>query len=114
MTDSPIALWIATYFEKYTQFFYSRDITLSSKKCCTIRCVNSTEVIYILLKIFIGQRVGGLFALPVDGQDPPAASVIEQLKAVDAAGEGLFSFGVTRFVGAPDMSDVIPGFNAVG
>src|SRR5260370_6947040 len=111
MTDSSIALWIATYFEKYTQFFYSRDITLSSKKCCTIRCVNSTEVIYILLKIFIGQRVGGLFAPPVDGQDPPAASVIEQLKPVDAAGEGLFSFVFTRFVVPPPITADIPGFN---
>src|SRR5712691_5126115 len=66
------------------------------------------------VEVFVGQRVGGLFALPVDGQDPPAATVIQKLKTIDAAGEGLLPFGMTGFVGAPGMSDVVPGFDAVG
>src|SRR5712692_4762007 len=67
-----------------------------------------------LVKIFVRQRASGFFSFPVDGQDPPAASVIEQLKAVDAARKRLLCLSVTGFVGAPDMSDVIPGFDAVG
>src|SRR2546422_1920951 len=66
------------------------------------------------VEVFVGQGVGGVFSFPVDGKDPPAATVIQKLKTIDAAGEGLLPFGVTGFVGATGMSDVIPVFNAVG
>src|SRR5215813_14358861 len=55
-----------------------------------------------------------VLSLPVDGEDPPARAVMEQLKAVDAARERLFSLGVTRFVGAPDVGDAAPLLHAVG
>ena len=45
--------------------------------------------------------------LPVNGHDPPAIAVVEQLDAVDSAHErfGIVVF-VTRLVRAPDMCDV--------
>jgi hypothetical protein len=35
-----------------------------------------------------------LFSLPVYVHDPPARSIVQQLKAVNAASERLFPFGV--------------------
>ena len=45
--------------------------------------------------------------LPVDGHDPPATAVVEQLNAVDSAHErfGIVAF-VARLVRAPNMRDV--------
>ena len=50
--------------------------------------------------------------LPEDAHDPPTATVVEELKAVDAAHEGLPISGiVARLVGAPDVRDSAELFN---
>lgn len=36
------------------------------------------------LQIFFRQRMRGIFRLPINAQDPPAAAVVEELKAIDA------------------------------
>jgi len=55
-----------------------------------------------------------ILILPARRENPPPGAVIDQLEAVDPAGEGLFALSVTRFVGAPDMDHMVPLFNAVG
>src|SRR5215467_5913995 len=54
-----------------------------------------------------------VLTLPIHGKDPPAAAVVEELKAIDAAGKRFFLRSMTRLVGAPDVSDVVPAFNAI-
>src|SRR5260370_7524569 len=66
------------------------------------------------VEILVGKGVSGFFAFPVDGHNPPAAAVVQELKAIDAAREGLFALGVTRFVSAPDVSDAVPDLDAIG
>src|ERR1700756_1864000 len=58
------------------------------------------------LEIFLRNRVLGALVLPVNGQDPPAFAVSEELKAVDAAHEwrGIVRI-VARFVRAPNVRD---------
>src|SRR5438034_11818747 len=58
--------------------------------------------------------MGCFFAFPIDGDDPPARSVVHQFDAVDAPRKRLFVLGMARLVGAPDMRDMVPGFDAVG
>src|SRR5689334_15552432 len=58
--------------------------------------------------------MGWILRLPIDRHYPPASAVIEQLEAVDAACKWLFTLGVARLIGAEHMSNVVPGFNAVG
>src|SRR2546426_939181 len=55
-----------------------------------------------------------LLTFPEYVQHPPAAAVMHQLNAVDAAGKRFLAFGVARFVGAPHMSNTVPEFDAVG
>jgi hypothetical protein len=57
--------------------------------------------------------VSSVFTFPIDGEDPPSAAVIEQLKAVYTPRERFLVFGVPRFIGAPDMSDVVPLLHAI-
>jgi len=52
------------------------------------------------------QWIGGGFFVPQDAQDPPAGAVVEELDAIDAAGEGLFVRSVAGFVAAEDLRDV--------
>src|SRR5947207_2762408 len=59
------------------------------------------------LKIFCRQRLPRVFVLPIDRENPPALSVVEQLDAVDPAHKWLDIVRiVTRFVGAPHMCDL--------
>src|SRR5437660_10849021 len=58
--------------------------------------------------------MGFVFAFPINGDDPPARSVVHQFDAVDAPRKRLFVFGMARLVGAPDMRDTVPGFDTVG
>src|ERR1700751_6261178 len=56
---------------------------------------------------FFWQWIIWRFFLPHYCDDPPARAVAIELKAIDAAGEGLFVFCVVaRFVGAEDLHDV--------
>ena len=55
-----------------------------------------------------------IFTLPKDGENPPSRAVVEELKAIDAASKGFLPFGMTAFVGAPYVGDVVPTFNAIG
>jgi hypothetical protein len=55
-----------------------------------------------------------IFTLPKDAENPPSRAVVEELKAIDAASKGSFPFGVTGFVGAPDVGDGVPALNAIG
>jgi len=67
------------------------------------------------MQIRLRDGVGFIFGFPVDTEDPPALAIIKKLKAIDAARERLgVIFGVTGFVGAPYLSDVVPEFCAVG
>jgi hypothetical protein len=59
------------------------------------------------------QWIGGGFFVPQDAEDPPAGPVVEELDAVDAAGEELFVGGVARFVAAEDLRDVAEFLDAV-
>jgi len=53
------------------------------------------------------------FVLPIDRQNPPTPSVVEQLNAVDSAHERVWIVRVmTRFVRAPDVSDTAKLFGA--
>lgn len=55
----------------------------------------------------------GTFLLPIDGHDPPAIAVVEQLNAVDPAHERFrIVYGVARFVRAPDVRDMPELFRA--
>src|SRR4029077_2673560 len=65
------------------------------------------------LEIFLRNRVLGALVLPVNGQDPPAFAIIEELKAVDATHErrGVV-FVMARFVCAPNVSDPAKLFGA--
>src|SRR5215510_6117092 len=54
-----------------------------------------------------------VLSFPVDRNHPPAAAVVEKLKAVDAAGKGFFTFGMPGLVTAPDMRNVVPQLNAI-
>src|SRR5205809_5313079 len=58
--------------------------------------------------------MGFVFTFPIDGDDPPASSVVHQCDAVDASRKRRLVFGVARLVGAPDMRDTVPGFDTVG
>src|SRR4029453_13644155 len=55
------------------------------------------------------------FLLPIDVYDPPAIAIVKQLYAVDSANE---RFGIvrvmTRFIHAPDVSDMSELFGAPG
>src|SRR5438552_18016949 len=57
--------------------------------------------------------MGRVFILPINCQHPPAASIVEKLKAVDAPGKGFLAFGVAGLIGAPRVGDVVPNLNAV-
>ena len=46
-------------------------------------------------------------------EDPPALAVVEELNAVDAAGEGLFVRSVAGFVAAEDLGDVPEFLDAI-
>src|SRR6266481_1990491 len=84
----------------------------SSTTCCSSTIEMRDQ--RALFEIFVRDRRAFFFAFPINGQDPPARSVVHKLETVDAAGEGLLVLGVTRFVGAPAVRDVVPGLNAVG
>ena len=58
------------------------------------------------LEIYFWNWMLWALVLPVDGHDPPAAAVVEQLNAVDSAHErfGIVVF-VARLVCAPNMRD---------
>src|SRR5256885_9049593 len=59
------------------------------------------------LKISFRQRLPRAFVLPVDRQNPPAPSVVEQLNAVDPAHKRLRGTPiVTRIISAPDACDL--------
>ena len=58
--------------------------------------------------------MGGRFSVPEDIHDPVARAIIQQLKAVDASGEGFGIVGVvSRFVGAPDLNNIAELLNLV-
>ena len=60
-----------------------------------------------VLQVLRGDRVLRGLPLPVDRHDPPPLSVVEQLKAVDAALERpRVGRGVPRLVRAEDVRDV--------
>src|SRR6266581_1237723 len=64
------------------------------------------------LKVLFRNRVLRIFVLPVNRQNPPAASVIEKLNAIDPAHEWLGIVRiVTRFICAPDMRDLAELFD---
>src|SRR5438093_1305055 len=67
------------------------------------------------LQIFFWNWVLCTFLLPKDVYDPPAIAIVKQLYAIDPSHE---RFGivriVTRFVRAPDLSDVSELFGAPG
>ncbi len=55
----------------------------------------------------------GTFVLPIDGHDPPATTVVEQLDAIDPPHERFgIIYVVARFVRAPDMGDMPELFGA--
>src|SRR5437016_6616102 len=54
-----------------------------------------------------------LLTFPEYVQHPPAAAVMHQLNAVDAAGKGFLAFGVARLVGAPHMRNTVPQLNTI-
>src|ERR1700674_3262119 len=60
-----------------------------------------------------GERVGGGFFVPEDAEDVPAGAVVEELNAVDAAGEGFFGGGVAGFVAAEDLRDIAEFINVI-
>ena len=60
-----------------------------------------------------GERVGGGFFVPEDAEDVQAGAVVEELDAVDAAGEGFFGGGFARFVAAENLGDVAETFDAI-
>jgi hypothetical protein len=61
----------------------------------------------VIWQVFGGDGVGWGFGVPIDVDDPVAFAVLEELEAVDAAGEGSGVVGVVAgFVGAPDLDDV--------
>src|SRR6266851_8046178 len=63
--------------------------------------------LFLLREVFFGDGIGGAFAVPEDVDDPVAVAVLEELEAVDAAGEGGGVCGVVaRLVGAPDVDYV--------
>jgi hypothetical protein len=60
----------------------------------------------------LGKRIIGALFVPEDADDPPTLAIIEELKAVNAAGEGGFARVVAGFVAAEGLSDVAEGFDA--
>jgi len=65
------------------------------------------------LKVLFRNRVLRTLVLPVDRQDPPATSIVEQLNAVDPAHERLGIVRiVARLVCAPNMRDLAELFDS--
>ena len=64
------------------------------------------------LKVLSRNRVLRTFVLPINRQDPPAASIVEKLNAIDPAHErcGIARI-VARFICAPDMRDLAELFD---
>src|ERR1700722_3482352 len=61
----------------------------------------------LIWQAFGGDGVRGGFGVPEDGDGPVAVAVLEELEAVDAAGErGGVVDVVAGLVGAPDLHDV--------
>src|SRR3954465_10355836 len=68
-----------------------------------------------LLQVFRWNRRVGCFCLPHDAHDPPTFAVVHQLKAVDAALEGLWVLGlVTRLIRPDPLTDVAVMIDFVG
>ncbi len=66
-------------------------------------------------KIFFRNWILCTFLLPIDVYDPPASAIVKQLDAVNSARERLRIVRVmTRFIDAPDVSDVSELFSASG
>src|SRR5271155_3479827 len=62
---------------------------------------------------FRWQRILWPFFLPVNGEYPPARSIVKQLKTVDSPRERRAVLRVTsRFIGAKRLQDVAPLFSA--
>ena len=65
------------------------------------------------LKVLFRNLVLRTFVLPIDRQDPPATSIVEQLNAVDPAHE---RYGIARIVArlvcAPNMRDLAELFDS--
>ena len=60
------------------------------------------------MQILFGNGMVLVFTFPINSHDPPAGAVVEELKAVDAAGEWLIAFGVARLISTPDVGDTVP------
>src|SRR5437879_9741268 len=60
---------------------------------------------------FLWKRIASTLLVPQNAHDPPAVAVIEQLNAVDAAGEGRLSGSVPGFMAAKNLRDVSKGLN---
>src|SRR5262245_56572070 len=54
-----------------------------------------------------------VLSFPVDRNHPPAAAIVEELKAVNAAGKWLFTFCMPGLISTPDMRNVVPQLNAI-
>src|SRR2546421_7415431 len=64
-------------------------------------------------QILFGNWILYALLLPIDIYDPPAIAVVKQLYAIDSAHERFrIVFAVTRFIRAPDVSDVSELFGA--
>src|SRR4051812_23866877 len=68
----------------------------------------------LLGKGFGGGRVAGPLGVPVDGDDPPAGAVPEELGAIKPPRERGLAFRPPRLVGAEDVGDVAEGLGASG
>ena len=67
------------------------------------------------LQIFFGNWIRYAFLLPKDIYDPPTVAIVKQLDGVNSAAERFrIVFVMTRFIRAPDMSDVSELFGAPG
>src|SRR5215471_1008999 len=62
---------------------------------------------------FLGERIVGALLIPKDADDPPTSAIIEQLNAVDPAGERGLSRSMAGFVAAEDLRDVSECFNPI-
>src|SRR5215813_823747 len=77
--------------------------TLCSKDSCPLGQPQDCAGRLFLL-IFFRERVLGALLIPEDAYHVPTLTIVKKLKAVDAASKGLFTWGVSRFVGAEDVS----------